>query len=154
MAEVNKNRSVEDIIKEELYFSDMTPKDLKLVPHKLVLVFKRKSKSSRRDYFGCRIKFHDSLKVDIQLDETDYNVICLDFKEEAAKDNEFVINVPCILTTGNAIDDKKYFRVQLGLGKTIYRNLFLNPGQSRLIKEYDLANDFIWRDKKIDKSLF
>ena len=67
MAEESK-RSVKNIIEEQIKFSDMTKKDLALIPHKLVLVFKRKSKASKRDYFGAIIKFHDKLKKTIQLD--------------------------------------------------------------------------------------
>ncbi len=150
----DEKRTVNDIIEEQIKFSDMAKKDLALLPKVLVLVQKRKSKSTKKPYFQITFKLHDQLKRNVMIDESEYNVICLDFPEESNGNDEFVIKVSAILTTGKYTDDENYFRIQLGLGITVYRNMFLTPVENRLVKEHKLESQFTYRDKRIDKEEF
>lgn len=149
-----EKRTVENIIEEQIKFSDMTKKDLAVLPKMLTLIYKRKSKSSGRMYYGFIIKFHDKLKITKTLEENEYNVICLDFPEESEQGDEFVITIPYIPTTGKYTDEESYHMVQLGIGKTLYKQFFLTPIENRLLIDFKANKNFIFRAKKIDKNEF
>jgi hypothetical protein len=152
---VNLSELINKLMDDGVHFKDMTPEQLKQLPHLFAMVSKRTSKRTRQDYFQIIFKINDKLKITRSLDENEYNVICLDFpKENKQQGDEFVIKVPVLPSQGKTTEEENYYRLQLGVGKTIYHNIFLNDTEKRLLEEYDHGLDFVYREKRIDKNAF
>lgn len=146
---------VAQILDNSIKFKDLKPEELKALPTIKALVSAKESRRSGSTYFQITYKIHDKLKITKQLTESEYNVICLDFpKEHQMGGKEFIVNVPVIPTEGKYTDDQNYYRLQIGLGKTVYQNFFLDDTDIRLLNEFPHNLQFVYREKKINKSDF